>query len=101
MGFFSWLFGRKKKQEEIPKLDPEPVKENDTVIEVKPKRAKYQSVPRTYETNEYIKSILKKAQNPDLKPKTHIDTSDVKLAKQFVEKIQGKVSEGNPKKKIL
>ena len=99
MGFFSWLFGRKKQEEELPELDHEPMRMDSPIVEVKPNRAKYKNVPRTSETNEYIKSLLKKAQNPDLKPHSYKDTSNLKQAKDFVEKVQGRHPEENQKNK--
>jgi len=102
MGFFSWLFGRKKQDEEMDEFSEKPVKKDDTVVEVKPAHPKHEEISRTPEVKEYVGSLLKKAENPDSKPESYRDTSDPKQAKEFVEKVQGKTPEEDPKeKKIL
>ena len=96
MGFFSWLSGLFKKKEEtvgiyrekpVETAQEEPEKHIARAGRFKPK---YQGVPRTKEMREYVGSVVKKAQPPDLKPTPTKGDIDQKKATDFVDKIQGR-----------
>ena len=96
MGFFSWLSGLFKKKEEavgtykerhFEAAQEESEKHIARAGRFKPK---YQSVPRTKEMREYVGSVVKKAQTPDLKPTPTKGDIDQKKATDYVDKIQGR-----------
>ena len=91
MGFWAWLFGKNKKVnvEEYR----EPIKFKELKTENKPvavHKPKYKPIPRTKETSEYVKSVLKKAQTKDSEPMPYKGNVDEESVKKFVDKIQGR-----------
>ena len=91
MGFFSWLFGKYK---DIPVEDNESVtnnvKENVQQAENLNQRKVYKKVPRTKEVSSFVDSVLKKAENPDLKPSPYKESVDSEQVSKFVDKLQGR-----------
>ena len=96
MGFFSWLSRLfRKKEETIEPYREKPVEVKQEEFEKDIARAgrlkpKYRGVPRTKEMREYVGSIVKKAQTPDLKPTPIKGDIDQKKATDYVDKIQGR-----------
>jgi hypothetical protein len=93
MGFWSWLFGKKKEgvdegpRTEVVEIVPKDDTSKDEFVGGKPK---YQPIPRTSEHKEYVKSIVKKAESEDSKPVPHKQDVDEKAVKDYVDKIQGR-----------
>lgn len=96
MGFWSWLFGKKKidgeeYQSEIIDIAPRGGVGEDGKKEYVGVKPKYEKIPRTKDIKDYVGSIVKKAENADSEPRPH-DEGDVDKEKveKFVKKIQGR-----------
>ena len=96
MGFFSWLarlFGKEEKHSEVinpvqRKLEVSGIEGNQ--VKVKPKRYVNFNKTRNPEAKEYVSSIVRKANNPDVKPTPFKGDVDRNKVEKFVGKIQGK-----------
>ena len=88
--FWSWLLGKEENIENFQATSSESVAvEQEPVKEVK-ERKKYQSVPRSKETKDFVQSLVRKSQTPDTIPRPHRDTTDKKAVEKFVGKLQGR-----------
>ena len=94
MGFWSWLFGKRKEEEssqsEIISFEPKEHVKKDAKREYMGVKPKYVKVPRTKEMKDYVNSIIKKAERKESEPMPHKENVDRSLIEKIVDKIQGR-----------
>ena len=90
---FEFLFG-KKRDSETESVVRKPIEEQRQrpIVVAQSKKPKYQPVPRTRETSQFVDYMVKKASNPDPVPKPYKDSTDQAMISKITNKLKEDLS---------
>jgi len=90
---FEFIFGKKQDSEigSVVMKSPEQQQQRP-VMPAQSKKPRYQPVPRTRETNDFVDYMVKKASNPDPVAKPHKDSTDQAMISRITNKLKEDLS---------